>query len=144
MQELSGWAAAAEALARSRVLTVSAGMQLLVCRMLSVLFARATGGGPCYKYGKGSHCIALWPLRLSQTGLAHEGCVLVISFNSLLANTPPEHKPLLVFLVPETWLCVCADPYVNDATFALSMVFLEELGATGNKVCCCPLHHSCS
>ncbi|KAL0047027.1 hypothetical protein WJX82_004476 [Trebouxia sp. C0006] len=25
------------------------------------------------------------------------------------------------------------DPYVNDATFALSMVFLEELGATGNK-----------
>lgn len=29
---------------------------------------------------------------------------------------------------------VCADPYVNDATFALSMVFLEELGATGNKV----------
>lgn len=33
----------------------------------------------------------------------------------------------------------CADPYVNDATFALSMVFLEELGATGNKVCCCLL-----
>ena len=31
-------------------------------------------------------------------------------------------------------LYVCADPYVNDATFALSMVFLEELGATGNKV----------
>ena len=29
-----------------------------------------------------------------------------------------------------------ADPYVNDATFALSMVFLEELGATGNKVSC--------
>ena len=35
------------------------------------------------------------------------------------------------------WKCKLyerADPYVNDATFALSMVFLEELGATGNKV----------
>jgi len=29
---------------------------------------------------------------------------------------------------------------VNDATFALSMVFLEELGATGNKVQCCLLN----
>ena len=29
---------------------------------------------------------------------------------------------------------------MNDATFALSMVFLEELGATGNKVGCCLLH----
>ena len=37
---------------------------------------------------------------------------------------------------PVQLLCACADPYVNDATFALSMVFLEELGATGNKVCC--------
>lgn len=35
---------------------------------------------------------------------------------------------------------LCADPYVNDATFALSMVFLEELGATGNKVWYCLLH----
>lgn len=37
-------------------------------------------------------------------------------------------------------MCSCADPYVNDATFALSMVFLEELGATGNKVQRCLLH----
>ncbi len=27
-----------------------------------------------------------------------------------------------------------ADPYVNDATFTISMLTLEELGATGNKV----------
>ena len=29
------------------------------------------------------------------------------------------------------------DPYVNDATYTISMLTLEELGATGNKVCIC-------
>lgn len=29
-----------------------------------------------------------------------------------------------------------ADPYLNDATFTISMLTLEELGATGNKVGC--------
>ena len=29
-----------------------------------------------------------------------------------------------------------ADPFANDENFLLSMLTLEELGATGNKVCC--------
>ena len=29
----------------------------------------------------------------------------------------------------------CADPFGNDESFLLSMLTLEELGATGNKVC---------
>jgi hypothetical protein len=29
----------------------------------------------------------------------------------------------------------CADPFANDESFLLSMLSLEELGATGNKVC---------
>ena len=29
----------------------------------------------------------------------------------------------------------CADPFANDESFLLSMLTLEELGATGNKVC---------
>ena len=43
--------------------------------------------------------------------------------------------------------CLYADPYVNDATFTISMLTLEELGATGNKVnivllTCWPRHSS--
>ena len=30
-------------------------------------------------------------------------------------------------------LILCADPYLNDVNFVLSVVTLEELGATGNK-----------
>ena len=41
---------------------------------------------------------------------------------------------LLHLLLALTAAC-CTDPYTNDATFALSMVFLEEMGATG--VCGC-------
>ena len=29
---------------------------------------------------------------------------------------------------------VCADPFLNDQNFVLSVLTLEELGATGNKV----------
>ena len=37
------------------------------------------------------------------------------------------------------------DPYVNDATYTISMLTLEELGATGNKVgtCTVPATHLC-
>ena len=31
-------------------------------------------------------------------------------------------------------LTVAADPFLNDATFIVSVLSLEELGATGNKV----------
>ena len=30
----------------------------------------------------------------------------------------------------------CADPFANDVNFLISMLTLEELGATGNKACC--------
>lgn len=38
--------------------------------------------------------------------------------------------------------CVVADPFLNDQNFILSVLSLEELGATGNKVCqsSLPLH----
>ena len=29
---------------------------------------------------------------------------------------------------------MCADPFLNDQNFVLSVLTLEELGATGNKV----------
>ena len=29
---------------------------------------------------------------------------------------------------------LCADPFLNDQNFVLSVLTLEELGATGNKV----------
>ena len=29
-----------------------------------------------------------------------------------------------------------ADPFANDENFLICMTTLEELGATGNKVCC--------
>ncbi len=32
-------------------------------------------------------------------------------------------------------LCMHADPFANDENFLLSVLSLEELGATGNKVC---------
>ena len=32
---------------------------------------------------------------------------------------------------------VCADPFLNDQNFVLSVLTLEELGATGNKVSPC-------
>ena len=32
---------------------------------------------------------------------------------------------------------LAADPFLNDANFVLSVLTLEELGATGNKVCFC-------
>jgi len=47
---------------------------------------------------------------------------------------------ITIMIILLLFLRSCADPYVNDATFALSMVFLEELGATGNKVRRCLLH----
>ena len=30
---------------------------------------------------------------------------------------------------------MCADPFANDENYLLCMTALEELGATGNKVC---------
>ena len=33
-------------------------------------------------------------------------------------------------------ILVCADPFANDENYLLCMTTLEELGATGNKVCC--------
>ena len=42
---------------------------------------------------------------------------------------PDQH-----FLNPLTDAVLCADPFGNDENFLLSMVTLEELGATGNKV----------
>lgn len=30
--------------------------------------------------------------------------------------------------------CIAADPFLNDQNFILSVLSLEELGATGNKV----------
>ena len=36
-----------------------------------------------------------------------------------------------------------ADPFLNDQNYVLSMLTLEELGATGNKVCTQP-HAPCS
>ncbi len=30
-----------------------------------------------------------------------------------------------------------ADPFANDENYLLSVLSLEELGATGNKVCTC-------
>ena len=32
------------------------------------------------------------------------------------------------------YCCVCADPFLNDQNYILSVLSLEELGATGNKV----------
>lgn len=34
---------------------------------------------------------------------------------------------------------MCADPFANDENYLLCMTALEELGATGNKVCCSSL-----
>ena len=35
---------------------------------------------------------------------------------------------------PDVCLYVTADPFLNDANFIVSVLSLEELGATGNKV----------
>ena len=48
------------------------------------------------------------------------------------ANSQGAHARNCPKIVSNT-LLRCADPLYNDETFALSVVFLEELGATGNK-----------
>lgn len=39
--------------------------------------------------------------------------------------------------VSYSWYCIPADPFLNGQNFILSVLSLEELGATGNKVCRC-------
>ena len=40
----------------------------------------------------------------------------------------------LIALAASQWKTACADPFLNDQNFVLSVLTLEELGATGNKV----------
>jgi len=40
---------------------------------------------------------------------------------------------LATFMLRSLTCSVCADPFANDENFLLSMLTLEELGATGNK-----------
>ena len=51
-------------------------------------------------------------------------------------NLPLVPQEVLSCCMPAWLTCRsmrCADPLYNDETFLLSVVFLEELGATGNK-----------
>ena len=51
-------------------------------------------------------------------------------FNGILAGAYRLEKgETIEKLFGKKW-----DPYVNDATYTISMLTLEELGATGNKV----------
>ena len=53
---------------------------------------------------------------------------VIVAFSQEIALLLPEE-------LLRNMLHFTADPFANDESFLLSMLTLEELGATGNKVC---------